>query len=119
MICENFWGFFLGFSLRKGGRINGMCCLGDSDDPGIRICIGEEGGMNDSGSRSETSEDKGVTNTQTHHSNSSSLPRASCHSFEPVYWNYSKSAKYRLQEQGTPSRQTWEGWKGLYTLNGQ
>ena len=35
--------------------MNGMCCLGDSDDPGIRMCIGEEGGMNDSGSRRDTS----------------------------------------------------------------
>ena len=59
MICESFWGFFLGFSLRKGGRIKGICCLGDSNDPGIRMCIGEEGGMNDSGSRSDTSDDKG------------------------------------------------------------
>ena len=39
--------------------MNGMCCLGDSDNPSIRICIGEEGGMNDSGSWSETSDDKG------------------------------------------------------------
>ena len=64
-----------------------------------------------------------VTNTQTYHSNSSSLPRASCHSFKSVYWDYSadysKSAKYRSQEQGTPNRQMWEGWKGLYMLNGQ
>ena len=59
MICENFWGFFLGFSRRNGGRMKGICCLGDNDDPGIRMCIGEEGGMNDSGSRSETSDDKG------------------------------------------------------------
>ena len=59
MICENFWGFFLGFSRRNGGRMNGMCCLGDNDDPGIRMCIGEEGGMNDRGSRSDTSDDKG------------------------------------------------------------
>lgn len=33
--------------------MNGICCLGDNDDPGIRICVGEEGGMNDKGSRSE------------------------------------------------------------------
>ena len=59
MICENFWGFFLGFSQRKGGRMNGMCCLGDRDDPGMRMCIGEEGGMNDRGSRSKISDDKG------------------------------------------------------------
>ena len=59
VICENFWGFFFGFSQRKGGRMKGMCCLGDSDDPSIRMCIGEEGGMNDSGSQSDTSDDKG------------------------------------------------------------
>ena len=71
MICENFWGFFLGFSLRKGGRMNRMCCSGDSDDPGIRMCIGEEGGMNDSGSRSDTSDDKGRRkNLAAHDSNS-------------------------------------------------
>ena len=39
--------------------MNGMCCLGESDDPGMRMCIGEECGMNDRGSRSETSDDKG------------------------------------------------------------
>ena len=39
--------------------MNGMCCLGDSDDPGMRMCIGEEGGINVRGSRSETSEDRG------------------------------------------------------------
>ena len=39
--------------------MNGMCCLGDNDDPGIRMCIGEVGGMNDKGSRSETSDDRG------------------------------------------------------------
>ena len=51
--------------------MNGMCCLGDSDDPGIRMCIGEEGGMNDSGSRSETSDDKGRRkNLAAHDSNS-------------------------------------------------
>ena len=71
MICENFWGFFLGFSWRKGGRMNGMCCLGDNDNPSIRICIGEEGGMNDSGRRSETSDDKGRRkNLAAHDSNS-------------------------------------------------
>ena len=59
MICEKFWGFFFGFSCRKGGQIKGMCCFGDSDDPGIRICIGEVGGMNDRGSRSDISDDKG------------------------------------------------------------
>ena len=39
--------------------MNGMCCFGDSDDPGIRICIGEEGGMNDRGSRRDISDDRG------------------------------------------------------------
>ena len=64
-----------------------------------------------------------VTNTQTYHSDSSSLPRASCHGFQEVYYNYSanysESAKYKSQVHGTPIKQTWEGWKGLYTLNGQ
>ena len=51
--------------------MNGMCCLGDNDDPGIRICIGEEGGMNDRGSRSDTSDDKGRRkNLAAHDSNS-------------------------------------------------
>ena len=51
--------------------MNGMCCLGDSDDPGIMMCIGEEGGMNDNGSRSETSDDKGRRkNLAAHDSNS-------------------------------------------------
>ena len=36
-----------------------MCCFGDRDDPGIRICIGEEGGMKVVGSRSDISDDKG------------------------------------------------------------
>ena len=51
--------------------MKGICCLGDSVDPGIRMCIGEEGGMNDSGSRSETSDDKGRRkNLAAHDSNS-------------------------------------------------
>ena len=51
--------------------MNGMYCLGDSDDPGIRICIGEEGGMNDRRSRSDTSGDKGRRkNLAAHDSNS-------------------------------------------------
>ena len=71
MICENFGGFFLGFSRRNSGQMNGMCCLGDSDDPSIRMCIGEEGGMNDSGSRSEISDDRGSRkNLAAHDSNS-------------------------------------------------
>ena len=59
MICENFWEFFFGFSLRNGGRMNGMCCLGDSNDPGIRMCMGEVSGMNVIGNRSDISDDKG------------------------------------------------------------
>ena len=39
--------------------MNGICCLGERDDPGMRICIGEEGGINDRGSRSDTSDGKG------------------------------------------------------------
>ena len=51
--------------------MNGMCCLGDSEDPGMRMCIGEEGGMNDRGSRSETSDDKDKQkNLAAHDSNS-------------------------------------------------
>ena len=51
--------------------MNGMCCLGDSDNPGMRMCIGEEGRMNDSGSWSETSDDKGRwKNLAAHDSNS-------------------------------------------------
>ena len=51
--------------------MNGMCCLGDSEDPGMRMCIGEEGGMNDIGSRSEISDDKGSRkNLAAHDSNS-------------------------------------------------
>ena len=51
--------------------MNGMCFLGDSDDPGMSICIGEEGGMNDSGSWSEISDDKGRRkNLAAHDSNS-------------------------------------------------
>ena len=59
MICENFWGFFLGFPRRKGGQMNGMCCFGDKDDPGIRMCISEVGGINVMGNWSDISDDKG------------------------------------------------------------
>ena len=71
MICENFWGFFFGFSLRNGGRMNGICCFGDSDDPRMRMCMGEEGGMKVVGNRSDTSDDKGRRkNLAAHDSNS-------------------------------------------------
>ena len=51
--------------------MNGICCLGDSDDPGRMMCIGEEGGIKDRGSRSDISDDKGRRKKRaTHDSNS-------------------------------------------------
>ena len=51
--------------------MNGMCFFGDNNDPGIKMCIGEEGGMKDSGSRSDTSNDRGRRkNLAAHDSNS-------------------------------------------------
>ena len=56
---RTFEGSFFGFSCKNGGQMNGMCCFGDSDKPGIRMCIGDVGGMNDRGSQSDISDDKG------------------------------------------------------------
>ena len=54
----------------------------------------------------ESSSESGVTNTQTYHSNSSSLPRASCHGKRKAfYYTESQSPKYKSQEHGTPPRQ--------------
>ena len=39
--------------------MNGMCCFGDRDDPGIRMCMGEVSGMNVIGNQSDISDDKG------------------------------------------------------------
>ena len=51
--------------------MNGMCCFGESDDPGIRMCIGEVGGMKVVGNLSDTSEDSGSRkNFAVHDSNS-------------------------------------------------
>ena len=51
--------------------MNGMCCFGDSDNPGMRMCIGEVGGMKVIGNLSDTSDDSGRRkNLAAHASNS-------------------------------------------------
>ena len=51
--------------------MNGMCCFGNSDNSGIRMCMGEVGGMKVVGNWRDISDDKGRwKNLAAHDSNS-------------------------------------------------
>ena len=51
--------------------MKGMCCFGDNNEPGIRMCISDVGGMKDRGSRSDISDDKGRRKNRAAHDSKS------------------------------------------------
>ena len=59
MICIVFFCVFWFPILLNVGRVNGMCVFGVRDDPGIKMFVGLDRGMNGVGSWRETSNDEG------------------------------------------------------------